>query len=119
MNEYKTHIIKNNINNLELISDINKRLFTKNFKIKSYDNNIFMKNKNRNPNRYNLFTFIFILNEPSDETEICIKNDIYIKPKLGEIIIFPDKYTYKYKTSENVSQTIIFGELEYFEDGTL
>lgn len=116
INEYKTHIIKNNINNLEIISDINKKLFTKHFKIQTFDNVTFMQNKNRNPNRYNLFTFIFYLNEPSNDTEICIKDDFYIKPKIGELIIFPDTYTYKYKTSENNSQSIIFGELEYFED---
>lgn len=111
INEYKSRLIDDiNLNN-ELILLLNKTLYIKNLTIQKIniheDNNI---NYNLIPNRYNVLTYIFYLNNTTgDSNELNNSNNIQ-----GNLIIFPENICYPYKCNLSKNeQYIISGQLYY------
>jgi hypothetical protein len=123
INDYKNKLLeKINLNN-ELLLLLNNELYTKNFSIQKIgvekneiiDKYIFI------PNRYNVLTYIFYLNDIEHGGEIVFipledeSLETYtIKPKKGKIVLFPENInTFKYNVMlpVNYSQYIITGQL--------
>lgn len=120
INKYKNNIVINNSNqdkfkNL-LIENLNKELYTRQFKIRKYSNDasesIYIKPPNNNPNRYNFLNFIFILNDNNCEITI---NNYKIISKCGDLLLFPSDFSYKIEIPLLKNQYIICGEIAYNE----
>lgn len=108
INHYKTIMIQKSLSeNVEnLILNLNKHLYTKNIVIYKVDG---LKNY-RKPSRYNVLIYVFALENCS--ITIC-GNLIYLMQ--GEIVLFPDSYTYMCDGSSNEHHLII-GEISFHEN---
>jgi hypothetical protein len=123
LNDYKNKLLENiNLNN-ELYTLLNNELHTKHFSVQKIN---IGKDKivyNFTPNRYNVLTYIFYLNDVDDGGEVVFPSsenrmlDNYIiKPKRGKLVLFPeniDMFNYNVKCPANCSQYIITGQLYY------
>ena len=93
LNEYKNKLICETNNN-DLISLLNKTLYIKDLCIQKVDiGDVFIDKYNFIPNRYNVLTFVFFLNDVLDGGEIIIKindKEIIINPSQGKFILFPE-----------------------------
>jgi len=119
LNEYKINLLNNiNVNN-ELITLLNNELYTKHFCIQKIDIGENIINKyNFIPNRYNVLTYIFYLNDIIHGGEIVFSNveNENIKPKLGKLVMFPENINsmyYKCVPPLKITQYIISGQLCY------
>lgn len=122
INEYKSYIINNNLNN-EMLLLLNNSLYIKDFIIQKYsteceiiqENTVFKNN--RINSRYNVISFIFFLNKVEHGGEIVFENNqIKIKPETGKLLIFPENINYFHKLYLPISgspQYIISGQLCY------
>ena len=119
INEYKMNLLKNiNLHN-ELVTLLNNELYTKHICIQKIDIGENITNKyNLIPNRYNVLTYIFYLNDVVDGGEIFFSNVEYdaIKPKKGKLVLFPENvnsFHYKCLPPNTNTQYIISGQLCY------
>jgi hypothetical protein len=121
LNEYKMNLMNNiNLNN-ELITLLNNDLYTKDICIQKIDIGENITNKyNLIPNRYNVITYIFYLNDIKQGGEVVFYNNDMenkmINPEKGKLVLFPEDINLlSYKCCapiENV-QYIISGQLYY------
>ena len=90
----------------------------KKYAVKAINDN-FIGKYNFTPNRYNVLTYIFFLNDSYNEHEIILnvsENELYnIKAEKGKLVLFPENKNYPYKCnlSKNNIQYIISGQLYY------
>ena len=119
LNEFKINLLTEINENNELILLLNKTLYIKDFviqKISSNRDENFISKYYFVPNRYNVLTFIFYLNDvDGGEMNISIEKKYkMIKPKMGKLLLFQEdiKYPYKYKLPLD-DLYIITGQLCY------
>jgi hypothetical protein len=120
INEYKLKIISEIDANNDLIILLNETLYVQNLIIQKIDkgessiSKYFFK-----PNRYNVLTYVFFLNDIQECGEIIIKvnneSEKIIRPKKGLLVLFPENIEYPYKCipPKTESQYIITGQLCY------
>jgi hypothetical protein len=111
IHDYKTKLA---LQTDEIVIDLNNTLFTKHFRIyKNYPNQSTLPYA-ITPNRYNVLTYIFFLNDIDFGGELVF-DTVTIKPKAGKLVLFPyvfeDKY--KYISPVSSSQYLICGQLCY------
>ena len=131
INNIKNKIILDINKNIDFIDLLNKSLYTKDLCIQKINSEEDIINKyNFIPNRYNVFTYIFYLNDIEGGEIVFTKfnskniinnslnNEIIINPKKGKLIIFIEDinnyYYYKYNIPKE-SQYIISGQIFYSE----
>jgi hypothetical protein len=127
INEYKSHIINNNINEEtnSILLLLNNSLYIKDFIIQKYtpssdsetkEENMTFKN-NRSNNRYNVLSFVYYLNEPVKGGEIVFSNQTKIRPEIGKLLLFPENIHYFHKLylplPNSDPQYMISGQLCY------
>lgn len=116
LNEYKIKLLLNiNLYNDE-IQLLNNTLYTKDITIQKIDiGNGSIQKYNFTPNRYNVLTYIFYLNDVTEGGEVCFVSDV-IKPKKGKLVLFfedVNKFEYTCTLPKNTPQYIITGQLCY------
>ena len=118
LNDYKTQMLCNMNSNSELLLLLNENLYTKYLSIQKIkpDEKSILK-YHFVPNRYNVLTFIFYLNDV-DGGNITIsigKTEKVIQPKMGKLVLFQEDIQYPYKCNSplNKAQYIITGQLCY------
>jgi hypothetical protein len=118
VNEYKMNLLNNiNLNN-ELIKLLNNELYMKHFCIQKIETGENAINKyNLIPNRYNVLTYIFYLNDINDGGEIIFENiEKKLKPNIGTLVLFPENINhinYNCNPPQKNIQYIISGQLHY------
>jgi len=115
INEYKTKLLENMIENDDLILLLNKTLYTRNITIQKVDIGSGIISKyNFIPNRYNVLTYIFYLNDIDNGGEIIFENQKII-PKKGKLVLFQEDIIHPYHCvlPSYESQYIITGQLCY------
>jgi len=125
INDYKNKLLQNiNLNN-ELLLLLNNELYTKYLSIQKIEvgKNEIIDKYNFVPNRYNVLTYIFYLNDIDEGGEVIfipLENESVetytIKPKKGKLVLFPENINtcnYKVLLPTNYSQYIITGQLCY------
>lgn len=120
LNEYKMKLIGEINTNNDLILLLNKTLYTKDFIIQKLEPSESCISKYYfKPNRYNVLTYVFYLNDIDEGGEVIInvnyEKEELIRPKKGFLILFPEniEYPYKLQLPKKHTQYIITGQLCY------
>ena len=118
LNETKMKLLDDiNLNN-ELLLLFNKSLYTKHITVQKLDiGEQTIQSYYFTPNRYNVLTYVFFLNNITEGGEIVLKSDtsIIIKPKMGKLVLFQEdiKFPYTCVLPKTNCQYIITGQLCY------